>query len=316
MRASTFSSTIDCVDFQSMVDEFIDGELDDIHHAEMEAHSARCVECNDSEARRRDTRQRLRETATQFKAPSDFMARLQASLDEAKAKEPEPLSSPLSDAPPALVAEGEPSKVEAEVAATRIVSLVRNIQDRARGFGSWRPVLLAAAATLMLGGALLMSAKGGASEEGDSAAAVAGVASFASPVIAESVAWHRRNVPVEVVGPDPLTVRGWFADKVSFAVSVPDFGHGARLLGGRLSHVRQYEAAYLLYEAHGRKLSVMLFDGENMDPGMDLTAETFLDNSSGYNVAIRERGGVVHTFTSDMDATELAGLVDRLMDVR
>lgn len=315
MRASTLSNTIDCVDFRSMVDEFIDGELDDIHHAEMEAHSAQCVECNDSEARRRDTRQRLRETATQFKAPSDFMARLQASLDEAKAKAPETLSAALISAPPGPLADDDAPIAKALPDAPRVVSLVEKLQARARAFGAWRrPVLLAAAATLMLGGALLISNAGGASEEGDSA--VAGVASFASPVVAESVAWHRRNVPVEVVGPDPLAVRVWFADKVSFAVSVPDFGHDARLLGGRLSHVRQYEAAYLVYEANGRKLSVMLFDGENMDPGMDLTAETFIDNSSGYNVAIRERGGVMHTFTSDMDATQLARLVDRLMDAR
>src|SRR5699024_4252680 len=151
------------------------------------------------------------------------------------------------------------------------------------------------------------------SKHADERAMVAGSASFASPVVGESVAWHRRSVPVEVVGPDPNTVRRWFSDKVSFAVNVPQFNGPARLLGGRLSHVRQYEAAYLLYEVNGTKLSVMLFDAGDISHYADFKNKTFVDNSNGYNVAIREKSGVTYTFTSDMDAEDLAELVDGTM---
>lgn len=304
MRQASFSDHMDCADFRHMVDEFIDGELDELAHSEMERHSRECVACNEMEDRRRGTRQRLRATADSFRAPTDFMQRLQASLEEAK-EQPLPVSddsvvNALDDArTEQVLTVGEPAPA---VEAAHEPFVRRFVQTK-----HW----LAAAAVFALGAGFVTIVSQNSAEQSDSV--VAGVASFASPVVAEAVAWHRRNVPVEVVGPDPLVVRQWFSDKVSFAVSSPDFGRSVRLLGGRLSHVRQYEAAYLMYEANGGKLSVMLFDAGELGTGLDLQHQTFVDNSNGYNVAIREKDGVTYTFTSDLDAEELVSLVDRAM---
>lgn len=310
MSRDIFYSYMDCHDFVSQVDTFIDGELDNAEHSAMEAHSRVCGECNDKEARRRDTRQRLRQTSEQYRPSTDFMARLRTSLDE-KTIGREEISCPsiiLHDGPGAAAATAGSTNAPPVATVTERRPLLE-LATLLRRQPLWLGV--AAAGLLALGVGLSMAAR--TNETPSESAMVAGVASFASPVIGESVAWHRRTVPVEVVGPDPSSVREWFSDKVSFAVSVPDFGRSARLLGGRLSHVRHYEAAYLLYEANGGKLSVMLFDAGDSGLGLDLENDTFVDNSNGYNVAIRERAGVTYTFTSDMDVDVLAELVDGVM---
>lgn len=318
MRKGVLPCSMDCYDFVQQIDTFIDGELEISEHSSMEAHSAVCVDCNEKEARRRDTRQRLRATAEQFQPSADFMARLQTAISEKPA--------PAIGQGTALDAEGSGARTPVVQAqhnggenAAADLAAVRELASKSPRPASTvvgmlskrlKHVGLAAAALVAVGvGIQIMSP----SDADNSRAMVAGSSSFASPVVGESVAWHRKSVPVEVVGPDAQTVRRWFADKVSFAVVVPELGSAARLLGGRLSHVRQYEAAYLLYEVNGSKLSVMLFDGGDLTADSDFRAETFVDNSSGYNVAIRERGGVTYTFTSDMNAETLAELVEGSM---
>ena len=82
-----------------------------------------------------------------------------------------------------------------------------------------------------------------------------------APVVVDASArWHARAVPVEVTGPEPDAVQAWFADKVAFPVLPPEFGSRAHLIGGRLSNVERSEAAFLVYDVEGTKLSVMVFD--------------------------------------------------------
>lgn len=300
MSKGVLPCSMDCYDFVQQIDIFIDGELEISEHSAMEAHSAVCVDCNEKEARRRDTRQRLRATAEQFKPSADFMARLQTAIEEKPVPTaPQPVESVEVVEETASASTAVQSEPAESTATTPFLQryIVFN----------WKHVALAATAlvALTIGIQLVDS-----TDADNTRTMVAGSSSFASPVVGESVAWHRKSVPVEVVGPDAQTVRRWFADKVSFAVIIPELGSAARLLGGRLSHVRQYEAAYLLYEVNGSKLSVMLFDAGELATDTDFRTKTFVDNSNGYNVAIRERSGVTYTFTSDMNAEELAGLVD------
>lgn len=318
MRKGVLPCSMDCYDFVQQVDTFIDGELEISEHSAMEAHSAVCVGCNEKEARRRDTRQRLRATAEQFQPSADFMTQLQSAISSKPApviRQPATQGADTSGVH-TLVVQAPSQTVESAAAdVAEVEETEAPAAPTASIFGyqvsrRWKHVGLAAAAlvAVTIGMQVLHSA-----DAEDSRAMVAGSSSFASPVVGESVAWHRKSVPVEVVGPDAQTVRRWFADKVSFAVVVPELGNAARLLGGRLSHVRQYEAAYLLYEVNGSKLSVMLFDAGDLTADSDFRAKTFVDNSNGYNVAIRERGGVTYTFTSDMNPEALAELVESSM---
>lgn len=310
MASGVFPTYMDCHDFMHQIDAFIDGELEINEHSLMEAHSGACAECNEKEARRRNTRQRLRATANAFQPSSDFMARLQSAIEEKSASVSHALREEQLQKAQAVHAE-PPAQQRPEPAV--VAAFDETVARRSRADfvrRNWKVFALAAVALV----ALSFGLRSDNAKHTDDKALVAGYASFASPVVGESVAWHRRSVPVEVVGPDATTVRRWFSDKVSFAVNIPEFDRPARLLGGRLSHVRQYEAAYLLYEVNGSKLSVMLFDAGELSNEADFKTKTFVDNSNGYNVAIREKSGVTYTFTSDMNAEELAELVDGTMN--
>jgi anti-sigma factor RsiW len=132
---------------------------------------------------------------------------------------------------------------------------------------------------------------------------------------ADVIAKHQRNLPIEVTGRSE-EVRRWYADKVDFPVRVPSFG-GVRPVafrGGRLANVRERQAAYLVYDVDGNKVSVFIFD-----PGeMPIEArrhetignrEVYLDGDRGYNVALYRDHGVGYAIASDMDQGEMLKLV-------
>ncbi len=129
------------------------------------------------------------------------------------------------------------------------------------------------------------------------------------------IAKHQRNLPIEVTGRSE-EVRRWYADKVDFPVRMPSFGglRPWRFAGGRLANVRERQAAYLVYDVDGNKVSVFIFD-----PGeMPIEArrhqtignrEVYLDGDRGYNVALYRDHGVGYAIASDMDQGEMLKLV-------
>lgn len=143
---------------------------------------------------------------------------------------------------------------------------------------------------------------------------VAGLSEVGSPVVREAIDWHRRNVPVEVTGPYADVVGAWFGDKLPFAVRVPELEGGVSLLGARLGHIHQHEAAYIVYEVGGRKLSVMVFDARNFpvagwsEGGLGPEG-LLIDNASGFNVALVRDGDIGYSFTSELPEERLRELV-------
>lgn len=288
----SIASEIRCTDATQLLDLYIDGELDAPEARELEVHLERCAQCADKEERRRNTRQSLRALSTATPVSADFQQRLKLALDNEREQ--------------GLVWQQAPSTEEANTEIRRLPSMAQIDLQRFRMI----PWLAAAALTGAFIYSLSQRAFDGEEQTTELAPAVAGVASISSPAIAESVAWHRRNVPIEIAGPSPQRVRNWFSTKVSFAVNVPEFGHDVRLLGGRLSHVRHHEAAYLLYEVDGSKLSVLMFDADDLGlNGLSEADAPFIDNSDGYNVAVVRRNGVTYTVTSDLSNEELSDVV-------
>ena len=96
----------------------------------------------------------------------------------------------------------------------------------------------------------------------------------------------------------------------------PDFALRAHLLGGRVGNVREAEAAFLVYDVDGTKLSVMMFerDGAPLSAGAvagaSVVGPAFLGESNGLRVAVHEEDGVAYTFTSDLPNDELVDLVN------
>jgi anti-sigma factor RsiW len=134
-------------------------------------------------------------------------------------------------------------------------------------------------------------------------------------VTADVIAKHQRNLPLEITGRTD-EVRRWYADKVDFPVRPPSFGalRQVALRGGRLANVRDRQAAYLLYDLDGNKVSVFIFDPGEMPLEARRHArigdrEVFFDAQRGYNVAVYQDQGVGYAIASDLDQGEMLRLV-------
>lgn len=126
---------------------------------------------------------------------------------------------------------------------------------------------------------------------------------------------HARGLPLEVSGSDAASVSQWFRGKVDFAVTPPAFhSDQIKLVGGRLSHVGDEQAAYLVYEHRGRPVTVVVFPDHRQIPfgGVERRAgnrDVYLGQSLGYNVAMWQQGGVNYAVSSDIDQRAMIQLV-------
>lgn len=138
-----------------------------------------------------------------------------------------------------------------------------------------------------------------------------------SAVVSSSIAKHTSELPVEIASRDADSVRTWFRGKVAFPVRAPHFREvpAVQLVGARLSNLRDRDAAYLVYEVNGAKVSVFVFDPSlvelGTDDGYQMVAgrKVYLDESGPYNVALFSDRGVGYAITGDVDQKTMLRLV-------
>ena len=111
-------------------------------------------------------------------------------------------------------------------------------------------------------------------------------------------------------------VKKWYADKVDFPVRVPQLCKQAActLRGGRLASIGDKQAAYLVYDVNGDKVSVFIFDASDLP--IETRRKTVIDNREvyfdqehGYNVALFRDRGVGYAIASDMDQEQMVKMV-------
>jgi anti-sigma factor RsiW len=134
-----------------------------------------------------------------------------------------------------------------------------------------------------------------------------------SPVCADVIAKHQRNLPIEVTGGSDQ-IKRWYADKVDFPVRPPMFGAQVALRGGRLANIGDRQAAYLVYDDNGYKVSVFIFDPGELAIEAPRKArvgdrEVYFDQERGYNVALFRDKGVGYAIASDLDSDQMLKLV-------
>jgi anti-sigma factor RsiW len=169
----------------------------------------------------------------------------------------------------------------------------------------WRrliaPVPLAAAAACAAGVFMVLATHGG-----DGA------------IVEEAVSWHHRGLPLEVttasMGADGIP--GWFAGKLDFKPTPPHFrAQDARVVGARLSKLRDYPAAYIKYQLPRGQAGLFIVDdpGRRFDaPGREVMvgpASVRLVNARGYNVAVWRQDEIVYSLVSDLGEDDLFQLV-------
>jgi mycothiol system anti-sigma-R factor len=133
-----------------------------------------------------------------------------------------------------------------------------------------------------------------------------------SPVAADVIAKHQRQLPMEVAG-GADQVKKWYADKVNFPVRPLDLPHAA-LRGGRLTNIGDKQAAYLVYDFNGDKVSVFIFDPSDLPMEAQRKTvvknrEVYLDQERGYNVALFRDRGLGYAIASDLDSDKMIQLV-------
>jgi anti-sigma factor RsiW len=137
-----------------------------------------------------------------------------------------------------------------------------------------------------------------------------------SPISADVIAKHQRNLPIEISGGNDQ-VRRWYADKVDFPVHLPSFAKSSQtvaLRGGRLTNVRDRQAAYLVYDVDGNKVSVFIFDPgklifEARRKQLIGNREVYFDDQRGYHVALYQDEGVGYAIASDLGQEQMMKLV-------
>lgn len=270
-----------CSDYVEILDVFLDGELAEQESAELAAHLDACGSCRAALERREHTRAQLKELSCAHSCSDAFMDRLGASLASAPA--------PVCEQPRA-------SRSDAFMRWMAAAAVTVGLAGVGFGVGFWVPAWTGA------GGADVVAS--GAFDDPDGPPPV---------VVDESIRWHNRHVPVEITGPDPEVVSAWFRDKVEFPVHPPSFDRRAHLIGGRLGNVERSEAAFLLYDMSGTKVSVMVFDPARtpMPRSPELqSGGVYVRHAHGYAVAVEERDGVAYTYTTRLPGAELAELVN------
>jgi anti-sigma factor RsiW len=134
----------------------------------------------------------------------------------------------------------------------------------------------------------------------------------------EAVSKHHRSLPLEVVAANvgEGMIPAWFADKLDFNPSPPHFrADGVRVLGGRLSHLREWPAAYIRYELPRGQAGLFIVDdpegrfdasGREVRVGPRVVR---LVAAKGYNVATWRDDEIVYSLVSDLDEAALYELV-------
>jgi hypothetical protein len=141
---------------------------------------------------------------------------------------------------------------------------------------------------------------------------VASTASVGS-LLDEVVRRHSSEHPPEVTGP-PTQVATWFRGKVEFPVQPIEFsGPGVQLVGGRISNVRDREAAAFFYDVRGRRVTVMVFQPQTPMQGFVRHTRVrgrglYYGYGNGRPVTVVEHHGLTYAIAGDLDERALLQL--------
>lgn len=125
---------------------------------------------------------------------------------------------------------------------------------------------------------------------------------------------HAKSLPFEVQRDAPEYLEAWFSGKLEHSVRVPTFPN-TKLAGGRLSNVKDKQAAYIAYEAAGadgarsRRIGLFVFQDSDRDVPAEPLPSVEFDSSHGYNVAIWREREIVYELVSDLDESDIRQMV-------
>ncbi|UJR81120.1 zf-HC2 domain-containing protein [Sandaracinus amylolyticus] len=279
---------IPCRVVRRHLDALVDGELDTSAQVEFDSHLASCPVCREHAAFARSVKQTIKQELGTVKAPEHLRLRVLTAIQSApppQAIAPRPIDVPSVD---------ESAKAPRE-------------PRRRRGLRVW--MLPARYAVPAAAAAVFFVALGARTDDGE--ADEAAVAATAMPLFEDVVRRHSSDHPAEVAGP-PQQVVGWFRGKLEFPVRPVEFDRAdARLLGARLSNIRERDAAAFYYEVRGHRVTVVVFEPPQRAMPIQIFRgaqrvslhgrELYYRQVRGYTVPVVEHDGLTYAFTGDLD---------------
>jgi anti-sigma factor RsiW len=173
-------------------------------------------------------------------------------------------------------------------------AMVRAQVKRSRRRQTWLPAWTATAAALLLGvaGGWRLGIWQVSRADG-------------SDVVTEVVSGHVRSLQgvhlTDIASSEHHTVKPWFAGKLDFSPSVPDFSNeGFSLIGGRLDYVRERQVAALVYGRQQHVINLFVW------PSPDSNALPAATSRRGYHLVHGAAGGMTYWAISDLNQSDLS----------
>jgi len=112
----------------------------------------------------------------------------------------------------------------------------------------------------------------------------------------------RDLLPPDIKDVSPKAAEEWFRKRLAFNVSLPDLKtEGLRLLGGRISHLREVEVAALEYQVDGNNVSLFIIPEEAYRQLRLKDKPRFkVVSHRGYDVVIWRSQGAGYTLVSEI----------------
>jgi anti-sigma factor RsiW len=121
-----------------------------------------------------------------------------------------------------------------------------------------------------------------------------------------SVDHHQKLVrgllPLDIKAASARDAEAWFKSKLDFNVSIPEVkDHRVTLLGGRISHLRELEAAALGYRVDDKPVSLFIIPEEQYRRlGLSETPKFKVLSRRGYDVIVWRSHGAGYTLVSEI----------------
>lgn len=136
-----------------------------------------------------------------------------------------------------------------------------------------------------------------------------------APMLRDVVRLHSNALPSDIPEAEGDRVQRYFRGKVEFPVRPARFERpDVRLVGARLSNVRERQAAALFYDVHGRRVTVVVFEFPSTpaaafdEPFEQRDSHVFYQDIQGYTVPVRNHAGLSYAFAGDLDRRALLQL--------
>lgn len=270
----------ECNHIEQHAGAYVDGELDTSIAAFIDAHIAGCEPCRERLMFERASRALIRQ-GLKVDVPAGLEERMRFVLADRKAfsaSNPEQSSkSPQTQLN--QVEQGQPPET-LEPGTTHWLAITPRV------------ALVSAAAAAMI----FIGASFHASSVAEEQAAAEDV-----------VRLHTAELPADVAVNEPGEVNEFFNGRVDFPVQPASFERDpVRLVGARMSNVRERPAAMLFYDLNGHRVTVVVTDAEVGAESADNRVAYRVVN--GRRVPVRGKGGLNYVFTGDVDDATLLRL--------